>query len=72
MITDGDGKVEGVRPGVVGRQPHLSRRAVQYTSGCVPETPRGGYGTYQMVRPDGSMFDAVIAPFYLSLPFSLN
>lgn len=75
VITDGDGKVEEVRgPGVVGQQPHLSPgERFEYTSGCVLETPRGEmHGTYQMVRPDGSMFDAVIAPFYLSLPFSLN
>jgi uncharacterized protein affecting Mg2+/Co2+ transport len=29
-------------------------------------------GTYQMFRPDGRGFDAVIAPFLLALPHSLN
>jgi len=29
-------------------------------------------GTYQMVRPDGRAFDATIAPFSLTLPYSLN
>jgi uncharacterized protein affecting Mg2+/Co2+ transport len=29
-------------------------------------------GTYQMQRPDGGMFDAVIAPFVLALPYTLN
>ena len=45
----------------------------EYTSGCVLQTPRGEMrGTYQMYRPDGSMFDATIAPFALALPYSLN
>ncbi|MBL8606163.1 MAG: Co2+/Mg2+ efflux protein ApaG [Myxococcales bacterium] len=75
IITDGDGKVEEVRgPGVVGRQPTLRPGdEFEYTSGCVLNTPRGEMrGTYQMYRPDGSEFDAEIAPFALALPYSLN
>jgi ApaG protein len=75
IITDGNGKVEQVRgPGVVGEQPLLKPgEHFEYTSGCVLETPRGSMeGTYQMVRADGSGFDATIAPFALMLPFSLN
>jgi ApaG protein len=75
IITDGDGKVEEVRgPGVVGQQPNLEPGdEFEYTSGCVLATPRGEMrGTYQMHRPDGSTFDAAIAPFSLTLPFSLN
>lgn len=75
VITDGDGKVEEVRgPGVVGQQPNLEPGdEFEYTSGCVLATPRGEMrGTYQMHRPDGSTFDATIAPFGLTLPFSLN
>lgn len=75
IITDGDGKVEEVRgPGVVGRQPTLRPGdEFEYTSGCVLNTPRGEMrGTYQMFRPDGSEFDAEIAPFALALPYSLN
>ena len=75
IITDGNGKVEEVRgPGVVGQQPTLRPgEHFEYTSGCVLETPRGTmHGTYQMRRGDGSEFDAVIAPFDLALPFSLN
>lgn len=75
IITDGNGRVEEVRgPGVVGQQPHLAPgEHFEYTSGCVLETPRGEMqGTYQMFRPDGATFDAAIAPFALSLPFSLN
>jgi uncharacterized protein affecting Mg2+/Co2+ transport len=30
------------------------------------------HGTYQMYRPDGRAFDAIIAPFVLALPHSLN
>jgi ApaG protein len=75
IITDGNGKVEQVRgPGVVGEQPTLKPgEHFEYTSGCVLETPRGQmHGTYQMVRDDGSEFDATIAPFALLLPYSLN
>jgi ApaG protein len=75
IITDGEGKVEEVRgPGVVGKQPTLRPgENFEYTSGCVLQTPRGEMkGTYQMHRPDGSTFDAAIAPFPLALPYSLN
>jgi len=75
VITDGDGKIEEVRgPGVVGQKPMLKPgEHFEYTSGCVLPTPRGEMrGTYQMVREDGSTFDADIAPFYLALPHSLN
>ena len=75
IITDGNGKVEEVRgPGVVGQQPVLrAGEHFEYTSGCVLETPRGTMqGTYQMQRPDGSMFDAEIASFQLAMPHTLN
>ena len=75
IITDGNGKIEQVRgPGVVGEQPTLRPgEHFESTSGCVLETPRGSmHGTYQMVRSDGSEFDATIAPFALLLPYSLN
>lgn len=75
IITDGNGKVEEVRgPGVIGQQPLLRPgEHFEYTSGCVLETPRGTMrGTYQMKCPDGRAFDAAIAPFDLTLPYSLN
>jgi ApaG protein len=75
IITDGDGKVEEVKgPGVVGQKPSLGPgEHFEYTSGCILQTPRGEMrGTYQMDRPDGSTFDATIAPFALALPHSLN
>jgi ApaG protein len=75
IITDSEGKVEEVRgPGVVGQEPLLRPgEQFEYTSGCVLQTPRGEMrGSYQMQRPNGRMFDAVIAPFLLALPHSLN
>ncbi|MGD0679077.1 MAG: Co2+/Mg2+ efflux protein ApaG [Polyangiaceae bacterium] len=75
IITDGLGKVEEVRgPGVVGKQPLLQPgEHFEYTSGCVLETPTGQmHGTYQMHCLDGQVFDAVVAPFVLAPPHSLN
>lgn len=75
IITDADGNVERVKgPGVVGEQPHLQAgETFQYTSGCMLATARGTmHGTYQMVRDDGSGFDAEIGKFALELPMSLN
>ena len=75
IITDGSGKVEEVKgPGVIGQTPYLRPgEHFEYTSGCVLQTPRGEMrGSYQMYRPDGRMFDAMIAPFLLALPHSLN
>ena len=75
IITDGNGEVEEVRgPGVVGKQPALgSGEFFEYTSGCVLKTAHGTMrGSFQMLRDDGSSFDAEIAAFGLSLPSSLN
>ncbi|MCS6900025.1 MAG: Co2+/Mg2+ efflux protein ApaG [Myxococcales bacterium] len=75
IITDGNGEVEEVRgPGVVGKQPILAPgESFEYTSGCVLKTAHGTMrGSYQMIRDDGSSFDAEIATFGLSLPTSLN
>ncbi|GAB4211740.1 MAG: Co2+/Mg2+ efflux protein ApaG [Sandaracinaceae bacterium] len=75
VIVDAKQKVEEVRgPGVVGEQPRLEPgQSFQYTSGCVLQTSRGTMrGTYQMVRDNGSTFDAEIAPFALELPQTLN
>jgi ApaG protein len=75
IITDGEGNVEEVRgPGVVGQKPHLEPgEHFEYTSGCVLRTPRGEMrGTYQMHRANGRSFDAMVAPFALSQPHSLN
>jgi ApaG protein len=74
-INDADGHIEHVHgPGVVGEQPVLDPGDVfEYTSFCPLRTTVGSMqGTYQMVRPDGEEFDAVIAPFTLAIPNALN
>jgi ApaG protein len=75
IITDGDGHVEEVRgPGVVGEQPILAPgEAFRYTSHCPLATPFGTMkGTYQMVTKDGEHFDATIAEFTLSEPYTVH
>jgi len=75
IITDGTGHVEEVRgPGVVGQQPRLRPgESFKYTSGCPLSTPFGVMeGTYQMVSADGEQFDARIAPFTLSEPYTVH
>jgi ApaG protein len=75
VITDGEARVEEVRgAGVVGQQPVLEPGEVfHYTSACPLPTPFGTmHGSYQMVTADGEHFDAVIAPFSLSLPHSVH
>jgi ApaG protein len=75
IITDADGQEEHVRgAGVVGRQPLIEPGEThEYSSFCPLPTPFGAMrGTYRMVRPDGSEFDAVVAPFTLALPHTLN
>jgi len=75
VITDGTGRVEEVRgPGVVGQQPTLKPgESFEYTSGC-PLSTRFGVmeGTYQMMSENGDLFDARIAPFALSEPYTVN
>jgi ApaG protein len=75
IITDALGHVQEVRgPGVVGEQPVLRPGTeFEYTSSATLET-RGGEmrGSYEMQRPTGRTFNAVIAPFALALPYSLN
>ena len=75
VITDGAGKVEEVRgPGVVGKQPTLKTgESFEYTSGCPLATPFGVMeGTYQMVTEGGERFDAKIAAFTLSEPYTVH
>jgi len=75
VITDGNNHVEEVRgPGVVGEQPVLHPgESFTYTSGCPLPTPFGMMeGTYQMVTRGGETFDARIAPFALSEPFTIH
>ncbi len=75
VITDGTGHVEEVRgPGVVGQQPTLQPgESFTYTSGCPLTTPFGVMeGTYQMVAASGEQFDAKVAPFTLSEPYTVH
>lgn len=75
IITDGDGEVEQVRgEGVVGKQPRIAPgESHEYSSFCPLPTPVGAMqGSYRMVRPDGTSFDATIAPFSLAVPSMLN
>jgi ApaG protein len=75
IITDEHGKVKEVRgPGVVGEQPVLNPgESFTYSSACALETPFGTMeGTYQIVTADGEEFDARIAPFTLSEPYTVH
>lgn len=75
IVTDGMGRVEEYRgPGVVGKQPTLRPgESFEYTSGCPLRTPFGVMeGTYQMVTESGERFDAKIAPFTLSEPYTVH
>jgi len=75
IITDGTGRVEEVRgPGVVGKQPMLGPgESFEYTSGCPLATAFGVMeGSYQMVAESGERFDARIAPFTLSEPYTVH
>jgi ApaG protein len=75
VITDGTGEEKHVRgDGVVGEQPVLEPGEVfQYKSFCPLETPVGSMlGSYRFKRPEGAIFDAIIAPFTLALPNMLN
>ena len=75
IITDGTGHVEEVRgPGVVGKQPTLQPgQSFEYTSGCPLTTPFGVMeGSYQMLAESGERFDAKIAPFTLSEPYTVQ
>jgi ApaG protein len=75
IITDANGEVEEVRgPGVVGAQPVLRPgESFEYTSACPLGTAFGTmHGSYQMLTEQGEYFDAEIAAFSLSTPYSVN
>ena len=75
IITDGSNKVKEVKGlGVVGQQPMLAPgQAHEYTSGCQLSTPFGSMrGTYRMVTRDGAEFDAEIAEFALTEPYTVH
>lgn len=75
IITDANGEAQRVQgPGVVGEQPVLAPGDVfEYTSFCPLSTAVGTmHGTYHMALPDGSSFEAEIAPFSLAVPHAVN
>ena len=75
VITDAANHIEEVKGlGVVGRQPTLHPgESFEYSSNCPLRTPFGTmHGTYQMVAGDGNRFDATIAEFTLSGPYTLH
>ncbi len=75
IITNGSNEVEEVKgPGVVGNQPVLAPgQSFEYTSGCPLPTPFGSMrGTYQMVTNEGTTFNAEIAEFALSEPYTIH
>ena len=75
IITNAEGEVERVKGGgVVGQYPVLPPGGeFEYSSFCPLKTSVGSmHGTYQMVTEKGEQFDAVIAPFTLAVPNSLN
>jgi ApaG protein len=75
IITDANGQIEEVRgPGVVGKQPHLAPgERFEYTSWAMIRTPFGSMrGSYWMIRPDGTSFEAKIGEFSLTPPNALQ
>ncbi len=76
IIRDGNGERTDVRgDGVVGEHPDLAPgESFEYISSCPLSTRWGTMeGTYRMMRPNGSTFDAEIGRFFLAetaLPLS--
>jgi ApaG protein len=75
IITDDNDQIEEVRgTGVVGQQPLINPgQKFVYTSGAVLTTQFATMqGSYEMLKPDGSRFDANIPAFLLSRPLSVH
>lgn len=75
IVTNAQGKVQEVRgAGVVGQTPRLEPgQSFEYTSACPLDTSVGSmHGSYQMVRDDGTGFEARIEAFTLASPLSIN
>lgn len=74
-IADGNAEVQEVKgAGVVGEQPTIEPgETYEYSSGCVLKTEVGSMrGFYEMEADDGTLFNATIPVFTLSLPNVLN
>lgn len=75
VIKDAFQRVEEVQgPGVVGQTPYLAPgESFTYQSYCPLRTVYGFMrGEYGMIRPDGTRFEATIAPFVLMPQWMLN
>lgn len=75
IITDANNHVHEVRgAGVVGEQPLLEpAEDFEYTSGAAILTPVGTMrGSYHMEAADGTLFEAPIPEFILSMPRILH
>jgi len=75
IIKEANGEKQEVKGlGVVGAQPLLNpNEHFEYTSGTVLNMPMGEMqGSYQMVAEDGTQFDVIIEPFFLSMPRVLH
>lgn len=75
LVTTADGrKMEVSGEGVVGKQPTIEpKTSFSYSSGALLETPVGTMeGFYEMQDQQGQTFKAVIAPFVLATPHSIN
>ena len=75
IITNGSNEVKEIKgSGVVGHQPTLAPgQTFEYTSNCPLPTPFGSMrGSYRMLTRDGAEFDAEIAEFALSEPYTVH
>lgn len=75
IVTDALEHTEEIKgAGVIGEQPVIAPgESFKYSSWCPLGTPTGAMrGAYQMLRADGSAFDAEIAPFALKARYTVN
>ena len=75
IITDGNNNIREIEgEGVVGEQPHIKPGEIyQYSSGAILSTKTGTMeGSYEMCSDSGLPFDAIIKPFGLVHPNSLQ
>lgn len=75
IITDGNNTIREIEgEGVVGEQPHiLPGETYRYSSGAILSTKTGTMeGSYKMQSNSGLRFDAIIKPFGLIHPGSLQ
>lgn len=75
IITDGNNSIREIEgEGVVGEQPYIKPgERYQYSSGAILSTKTGTMeGSYKMCSEAGLPFDAIIKPFGLIHPNSLQ